>query len=288
MNHLIIKEINNFIGSKNIIKRKILSNSFGIICERISLDNLTSFVVKYYNKNNYYFNAIKSEGDTLNYINKKFPNLFPSVKLLNKELLVMDDIEHNNVKNIDYQKILAEKVAKIHSINHQEFGFFFDTQIGGLKQPCGFNDNWISFFCDKRLGMIFEEINKSNLMPSNINRDIEKLLNNIENFIPKNPNISLLHGDLWEGNILFNNGDLVGLIDPGLYFGHNELEISYLTWFNYVDSQFLDHYSNIITIDRNYFSYEPIYQLYFCLLNVHLWSRNYIKNAKELLKKIFN
>ena len=114
-----------------------------------------------------------------------------------------------------------------------------------------------------------------------------KLINKLENYIPSNPNISLLHGDLWEGNILFFNGTLKGMIDPGNYYGHNELEISYLTWFKYVDQKFLDYYSNKYKIDNYFYKYEPIYQLYFSLLNVHLWSRQYIKDAENLLDKIF-
>ena len=135
--------------------------------------------------------------------------------------------------------------------------------------------------------MIFELINKKNPMPNETNKNIEKLINNLEQMLPKNPTPSLLHGDLWEGNILFNNKKIVGFIDPGIYFAHNELEIAYLTWFKYVNNEFLNYYSDIIHIDKYYKKYEPIYQLYYCLLNVHLWSREYINNTNVLIKKIF-
>ena len=49
---------------------------------------------------------------------------------------------------------------------------------------------------------------------------------------------------------------------------------------------FFNKYSEIISIDKMYFSYEPIYQLYYSLLNVHLWSRRYIQDVENLLKKI--
>ena len=113
-------------------------------------------------------------------------------------------------------------------------------------------------------------------------------MKNIENYLPKKTNISLLHGDLWSGNILFNDGKLAGLIDPGIYFGHNELEIAYLTWFKFVDNKFLNFYSNTLNIDKYFYKYEPIYQLYFSLLNVSLWDRNfYLKDVNKLLNKIF-
>ena len=136
--------------------------------------------------------------------------------------------------------------------------------------------------------MIFEKINKDSPMPKPINQKIERLMLDMKNHIPKQPNISLLHGDLWEGNILFKDGELAGLIDPGIYFGHHELEIAYLTWFKFVDEIFLDFYSNFIKIDKYFIKYEPIYQLYFSLLNVGLWNRElYLKDTGNLLNKIF-
>ena len=81
---------------------------------------------------------------------------------------------------------------------------------------------------------------------------------------------------------------LSGFIDPGSFYGHNELEVSYLRWFDpqFIDRNFLDKYSDHINIDKNYFEYEPIYQLYYSLLNVYLWDRSYIENVSKLLRKI--
>ena len=108
------------------------------------------------------------------------------------------------------------------------------------------------------------------------------------NFIPKNPTPLLLHGDLWEGNVIFNKNKFVGFIDPGSFFGHNEMEIAYLRWFNpsFIDSKFLEKYNNFIKLHESYLDYEPIYQLYYALCNVALWNKSYIKEVKRLLVKI--
>ena len=275
-----------FFRNKKIINRSVLSKSFGIICEKVALEDNKEYVLKYYFNRKEEFNSIFSEGKSLEYMQKKFPIFFPKLRFLNSEIIIIDFINHDGKKNKNYQKKLALLLADIHKIKNKKYGFYFDTQIGGLKQPCDFEDNWINFFREKRLGMIFELINKYNPMPIDINRNIEILLNKLDYFLPRHPIPSLIHGDLWEGNILFNKGELVGLIDPGVQFAHNEMELAYLTWFKYIDNEFFNHYNKYIQVDNNYFEYEPIYQLYFCLLNVHLWSRKYIKNTRNLLKKI--
>ena len=41
-----------------------------------------------------------------------------------------------------------------------------------------------------------------------------------------------------------------------------------------------------IKIDKEYYNYEPIYQLYYSLLNVYLWDRSYIEDVRKLLERI--
>lgn len=276
----------SFFKNKKIIKRIILSESFGMKCERIIIENKKSYIVKSLEINNTSYNALIYERKSLQYMYDRFPNLFPKVLYFNKEILIMEYIENNKIKGKNYEKELLNAIVKIHKVKNKRFGFDYDTPIGALKQPSEYSNNWIDFYKEKRLGMIFNLINKTNPMPKKINLNIENILKKIENFLPKSPVPSLIHGDLWEGNILFNDGKLMGLIDPGIHFAHNEMEIAYLTFFNYVSNDFLHIYSDIIKLDNEYYNYEPIYQLYYCLLNVHLWDRSYINNTAEIIKKI--
>ena len=284
----IIIEIEKLLDNKKIIDSKLLSDSFGINCLKIVTSDSKEFIVKYYYKNNGEFNAIKSETDNLLFFNRQKFNQFPSIINYNDNLLIMSYINNDDDQPNKTNDDLLNSIISLHSNKNKNYGFSFDTQIGGLKQINSSSKNWLEFYRDKRLTYIFDLVNKNQPMDETINTKIDLLIKKIDNFIPNQPTPSLLHGDLWEGNILFKNKKFVGFIDPGSFYGHNELEVSYLRWFNpkFIDENFLDKYSDHIRIDKYYLEYEPIYQLYYSLLNVYLWDRSYIEDVRKLLEKI--
>ena len=266
----------------------MLSSSFGINCIKLTTSNKNNYIVKYYREKNYKFNAIKSEARNLTLLNDLNIKIFPKVFSFDENLLIISFIDNNGVQPDEAKKDLLEAITSLHKIKNNHFGFDFNTQIGGLEQINNISNNWVEFYRDLRLGYIFEKINSSNSMDNSINKKIEFLLKKMENFIPKNPEKSFLHGDWWEGNILFKNNQFVGFIDPGSFYGHNELEIAYLRWFypNFIGKNFLEKYNDFISIDKEYKNYEYIYQLYYSLLNVYLWDRIYVEDVKRLLIKI--
>ena len=284
----IILEIEKLLNNKKIKDSKLLSNSFGINCLKIVTSDIKEFIIKYYYKNNDKFNAIKSETDNLLFFNREKFSQFPSIINYNDNLLIMSFINNDDDQPNQTNGDLLNSIISLHSKKSEDYGFSFDTQIGGLRQINSNSKNWLEFYRDKRLNYIFDLVNKNQPMDETINTKIDLLIKKIENFIPNKPISSLLHGDLWEGNILFKNKKFVGFIDPGSFYGHNELEVSYLRWFNpkFIDENFLDKYNDRIKIDKYYLEYEPIYQLYYSLLNVYLWDRSYIEDVRKLLEKI--
>ena len=282
-----IKEIENLLNKGKIIQFELLQISFDIICIKIKLEDNNKFIVKYNVKFQKGFNAIESEAENLKFLNKKL-FFFPKLINFNKNCLIIEFLENDGNKPTDTNLDFLESIIKIHNISNNLYGFEFNTQIGALEQSNEFENSWTNFYSNKRLGPIFELANNKENLGNFINKKINYILKNIKNFIPENPTPQLLHGDLWEGNIIFDNKNFIGFIDPGSFFGHNEMEVAYLRWFNpsFIDSNFLEKYNDYIKLDKNYLDYEIIYQLYYALCNVALWDRYYIKETEKLLIKL--
>ena len=210
----IILEIEKLLDNKKIIDSKLLSDSFGINCLKIVTSDSKEFIVKYYYKNNDEFNAIKSETDNLLFFNRQKFNQFPSIINYNDNLLIMSYINNDDDQPNQTNDDLLNSIISLHSNKSKNYGFSFDTQIGGLKQINSSSKNWLEFYRDKRLTYIFDLVNKNQPMDETINSKIDLLIKKMDNFIPNKPISSLLHGDLWEGNILFKNKKFVGFIDP--------------------------------------------------------------------------
>ena len=283
-----INQISTLLNDKKIIKYELISNSFNINCIKIYLSDNKILVAKYYSKRSSDFNAIISEKKNLKYLEKRNIKYFPKIIFGNEKYLITEYIENNNKIPKETNSDFLKAIIEIHSFSNNSYGFKFDTQIGGVKHENKYKKNWAEFYLNTRLHYFFNLANKANLLDKNLRDKIDTVMKKINNLIPNKPKPMLMHGDLWGGNILFKDYKFVSFIDPGSFYGHNEMELAYLRWFNpiFVDNNFLLKYKEYIPIDKNYFIYEPVYQLYYALCNVVLWDKSYTIEVNKLLNKI--
>ena len=190
-------------------------------------------------------------------------------------------------KKTDYWETLARKLAAMHNADtsiffdddvtassQSLFGFFQDNFIGARPQSNTPSKSWISFFRDQRLVPQFKDADSYFTAGDRV--QITKLLDNLEDFLVEPEKPSLLHGDLWAGNVMCGSDGNAMLIDPACYVGHAEADLAMTELFGGFPPAFYDAYKEIYPLQAGYNNRRDLYNLYQLLNHLNLFGPTYL------------
>lgn len=203
-------------------------------------------------------------------------------------LLAMEWIDNDGPPRTPaHERHAAELLAALHSCGGPRFGYGRNTVIGGLLQPNTEGESWVEFFAHKRLlYMARIALGEGALEAGEFSR-LETLAGRLERYLAEPERASLLHGDLWQGNILVKGDQIAGLIDPAIYFGHREIELAFTTLFGTFGDSFFDAYGAHHTLDGEFFALrKDIYNLYPNLVHAALFGRSYVPAILRVLDRL--
>ncbi|NTW25216.1 MAG: fructosamine kinase family protein [Lentimicrobium sp.] len=184
----------------------------------------------------------------------------------------------------DFWQIFGQQLASMHRKTSGVFGLDHNNYIGSLAQSNKNHENWIEFLVSERLDplakMAFEDgkFHKADI------RQIEKLYNKLESLLPvENP--SLLHGDLWNGNMMTGKDGNPCIFDPAVYFGHRETDIAMTRLFGGFPDSFYESYNHWWPLETGWKERIPLNQLYPLLVHVNLFGGGYMSQVKQIVAK---
>jgi protein-ribulosamine 3-kinase len=197
-------------------------------------------------------------------------------------------LEELDFEFIASQIMLGNLVARLHLAEPPSqqakdgmFGFLVDNTIGETLQPNGWMDNWVDFFRERRLRHQALLTGDAEIIAL-----ADKLCNRLDDYFVDAGNIkpSLLHGDLWSGNVNAVDGAPV-VFDPSSYYGHHEAEFG-MAWCAGFSSAFWESYHEIIPRAPGFEDRKDIYQLYHYLNHYNLFSGGYRALALSILNRL--
>ena len=199
----------------------------------------------------------------------------------NLQYLIMDYIEQGSELN---WAVFGEKLAQLHQIQEKYFGLDHNNYIGSLKQvnqECG---AWSEFYTNHRLIALTAKARDQGLFEKKHCNWVEKLCQRLDELIPAcKP--SLIHGDLWSGNLLIDSSGHPVLIDPAVYYGHPEMDWAMLSLFGSYPVEALDHYQNLHPLEKGLNERKDIHQLYPLMVHLILFGKGYLNGVESTLKK---
>ena len=262
---------------KNNINQKIyIQNSNilygGSINNNLKLEtNYGNFFLKWNNKSDKLF---KAETKGLTILKETDIIYIPEIINSDKDFLLLEFIEKKEKTHIFWENF-GRKISEIHRVSNDHFGLDHDNFIGSLDQENGKEEKWIEFFIKKRIKPQL----RINEFPHKILNSFDKLFLKIENLFPEE-NPALLHGDLWSGNFICSNNEPV-LIDPAIYFGHREMDISMTKLFGGFNERFYESYNENYSLSEGWIEREKICNLYPLLVHAKLFGGHYYKEIER-------
>ena len=185
----------------------------------------------------------------------------------------------------DFDELLGVGLAELHACTSTSgYGFELDGYCGATPQPNGWMDSWCDFYGERRLGHQLRLARDRGFSADACAR-LEKLIANLGDWISEPGQSSLIHGDLWSGNLHVAPDGRPALIDPAAYYGHPEAELGMMALFGGFLPRVWQSYAEARRLDPGWRNRLDLYTLYHVLNHFVLFGGGYGGQADEILRR---
>jgi fructosamine-3-kinase len=196
------------------------------------------------------------------------------------------------VKNAMRQ--FGDDLAAMHAAHAGDrYGFHCDNHIGSTPQPNQWCDDWVEFNATHRLGFQVNRAGRAGFLDSKECARCDRLIQKLDEFIPRKPKPSLLHGDLWSGNALLTSTlrdatelSTYAVIDPSCSIGDRWADVAMMKLFGGFDPACFDAYEDRSGRAEQCDHRIAVYQLYHLLNHVNIFGRGYVDQAMNVVQQL--
>jgi fructosamine-3-kinase len=216
-----------------------------------------------------------------------------------KNLIVPEVVAYKNIKNIDIlliewidmqnfdQKNLGKGLGEMHlnssAYSPKSFGYPIEGFIGLTDQKKGWENNWIDCFLNLRI-IPQLSILKSNVLDKKIKNKVKEKIRS--ELLKHEPTNTLIHGDLWSGNVGIDKSGKGVIFDPASWWADNEVDIAMTKLFGGFRKEFYEEYHKIIPIKKGFENRVIIYNLYHILNHANMFGGPYFNKVRDYVKTI--
>jgi len=174
---------------------------------------------------------------------------------------------------------LAEAVATVHGARGQRYGWDDAVFLGRFALPVAAEGSrWRGFWAESRVRPL---LHVARTILGRLAPRVEALLERHE---PPTEGPTLLHGDLWGGNVVMSDAG-AALIDPSVWYGERGVDLAMMRLFGGFNARFWAAYGERLPIPREVEASIPFYQLYFLLVHVHFFGAGYCRGVEDVLRR---
>ncbi len=175
---------------------------------------------------------------------------------------------------------LGRALAAQHGVTADAHGWYRDNFIGATPQPNPRETDWRVFYRDARLGHQLRLARERGLDGATARR-VEAVMTALDKLVPDSPQPSLLHGDLWSGNIAAA-GDTPVIYDPAVYYGDADADLAMMELFGAPPPEFWASYEQHRPLAPGYELRRDLYNLYHLLNHYNLFGGGFSGQARRI------
>lgn len=200
----------------------------------------------------------------------------PTVEAEHDGVLLLEHIPNDAVFSPSAWADIGAALRQLHAHVGQAFGWAVDYRLGTVELDNREMDDWPSFWARRLNGT-------ASVLDRPWRERVASLAMRMAELLPAAPTPSLLHGDLWSGNVLVADGRLAAFLDPACYHGDREVDLAMLSLFGDPPAQFWSAYG---PLEEGWPRRQPIYQLFPALVHLRLFGASYAGMVDRLLDAV--
>ena len=185
----------------------------------------------------------------------------------------------------DHAEQLGRGLAAPHRAGAPDFGLGRDNFIATLPQRNDPTGDWPRFYAQRRLAPLVAQAARAGAIDAALERRFDALAARLPQLVGAAEAPARLHGDLWSGNALCDEGGRPVLIDPAVYGGHREVDLAMMALFGGFSDRVVDAYDEAFPLAPDWRERTPLYQLYPLLVHVNLFGTQYLRPLVEALSR---
>jgi fructosamine-3-kinase len=179
----------------------------------------------------------------------------------------------------------GRQLAGLHGVLQASHGWPRDNTVGASPQVNTPSADWAQFFRERRLRPQFRIARNNG--HARLAALEETACGASDALLGRHaPAPSLLHGDLWRGNLAFDRSGAPVVFDPATYHGDAETDLAMTRLFGGFPEHFYRAYAEARPPTAGADGRLPLYQLYHVLNHANLFGGGYAAQAKSMMERL--
>jgi fructosamine-3-kinase len=216
----------------------------------------------------------------------------PEVLGVDQECLVISWVEPGK-NGVDAAAAFGRALATTHAAGAPSYGWERDGFIGKLPMPNRTAPTWAEFYATRRILPYLKLARDRGAITEEEAATVESVVPKLQELVPEEPP-SRLHGDLWNGNVLWGQDpsggtpavSRVSVIDPAAYAGHREVDLAMLSMFGLPHlPRVIDAYCDVAPLADGWEERVGLHQLFPLLVHACLFRGGYGARAAATAAK---